>query len=1398
MASSSQLLHNQDIATKVELALGRAFPQMEVRFKDLSLTVDIITARDRGADSNGSRNADYELPTLPKHVLKTIAKVTTKKTTVQKHVLKNVCGVFKPGTLTLILGQTGSGKSALMKILSGRFPFGKRVTMAGDITYNGLPREQILERIPRYVAYVNQEDEHFPTLTVRETLEFAHECCGAGLSEYTERNLSRATCEENEATIHAAENARCGPDVVMKTLGLTTCEHTQVGNSLLRGISGGERKRLTTGEMSFGIRYATLMDEITTGLDSAAAFDIIDTERRIAKMQHKTVVISLLQPSPKIFALFDNVLLLHDGEMIYHGPRGKVLGYFESLGFCCPPERDVADFLCDLGTPQQFQYEVCRSSSDFDCPPRSSSEFATIFRESAIFQDLMSDLNSPIDSALKVDAEYHMLSAPPFHQSFVAGTWTVTKRQMRILLRNRPFLVGRAVLVTIMGLILSTVFYDLDATNVQIVVGVLFASVLFLGLGQMAMTATFLKARGIFYKQRAASFYRTSSYVLAVSASQLPLALIESAIFGSVVYWTCGFAPEAGAFFVFEIFLMLTILMFLAMFFFISSMSPSLLVAKPLAMVSLLILILFGGFVVTKEQFPDVLQWIYWINPVAWIFRAITVSQYRSSTYDVCEYGGTTYCTPTYQKKTMGEYSLSLFEIPADKSWTFWGIIYLIGTYLVFTFFAWFMLEHRRHERPEIVSLPRGVNTGENSVTVPHEMSYQEMEATEYLKVRSPMNALGRGEIALDIRPTHTSHMLAPVTVAFQDLWYSIPVPDGGKDEYIDLLKGITGYALPGTITALMGSSGAGKTTLMDVIAGRKTGGKIRGKIFLNGYEASDLAIRRCTGYCEQMDIHSEAATFREALTFSAFLRQAATVPDSHKYDTVEECLDLLDMHDIADHIIRGSSMEQHKRLTIGVELAAEPGVLFLDEPTSGLDARSAKVIMDGVRKIADTGRTILCTIHQPSSEVFYLFDRLLLLKRGGETAYFGPLGAQGHAVISYFEALPGVESIQEGYNPSTWMLEVIGAGVAGADLAHSPLKYPSDEEDGRSTVDFVEAYHQSAIKRECLDSKLEAKGIFVPTHAGDQVTYTEKRAATNWVQFKLLFQRFFTIYWRTPSYNITRFAVALFLGLIFALVYHDTEYTSYQGINSGVGMVFMGTTFNGAVGMISMLPFAFAERAAFYQERTAETYNSFWYFVCFTLVEIPYCFASAFLFTAIFYPAVGLSDVSHAVLYWVATALHILFQAYLAQFLIFEFPSIELASVVAVLFNGVWLIFLGFNPPAIDIPHAFKWLYTITPPRYSFAFLVGVVFGECPDEYMDQIRSLRATEDMSSWPIGCQTFTNAPVSLGNMPVKLYLEYVFGVKHAHLTQYFGVFLATIALFRILTAFSMRYINHQRR
>ncbi|OWZ05203.1 Pleiotropic drug resistance protein transporter, partial [Phytophthora megakarya] len=632
-----------------------------------------------------------------------------------------------------------------------------------------------------------------------------------------------------------------------------------------------------------------------------------------------------------------------------------------------------------------------------------------------------------------------------------------------------------------------------------------------------------------------------------------------------------------------------------------------------------------------------------------------------------------------------------------------------------------------------------------------------------------------------------------PVTLAFKNLWYSIPLPHH-KHETIDLLKGITGYALPGTMTALMGSSGAGKTTLMDVIAGRKTGGTIKGEILLNGYPATELAIRRCTGYCEQQDIHSEGATIREALTFSAFLRQDSSVSERAKLESVEECLNLLDLHPIADQIIRGRSQEQMKRLTIGVELAAQPSVLFLDEPTSRLDAHSAKVIMDGVRKVADSGRTVVCTIHQPSSEVFFLFDSLLLLKRGGEMVFFGELdNAQLHDrecghLIDYFEAIPEVARLPEGQNPATWMLECIGAGVAGAG--------EKSMAEVAANVDFVEYFRTSVEQQELLIG-LDKPGVAKPASTGvPEMIFTSKRAASPLTQLHMLVGRFLTIYWRTPSYNLTRFMISLCLGLVFGLVLLDGEYTTYQGLNAAVGVVFMTTQYNGITAYVGTLPFTGHERESYYRERASQTYNGLWYFVGATIAEIPYVFFSGFLFTVLFYPLMGFTGFSTWLLYWINLSLFILMQTYLGQLFIYALPSVEIAAIVGVLINAIFLLFAGFNPPAGSIPAGYQWVYYITPQRYSLSILISLLFGNCPeDPTYDE--STQSYVNVGS-ELGCQPVENAPLNIGHTTVKRYVEDVYKMRYDDIWNDFGCIFIFLVVFRVLSLLALRYINHQKR
>lgn len=184
------------------------------------------------------------------------------------------------------------------------------------------------------------------------------------------------------------------------------------------------------------------------------------------------------------------------------------------------------------------------------------------------------------------------------------------------------------------------------------------------------------------------------------------------------------------------------------------------------------------------------------------------------------------------------------------------------------------------------------------------------------------------------------------------------------------------------------------------------------------------------TSTAEQMDVHEGNTTVREAMRFSAYLRQPFHVSKEEKDAYVEEMIELLELQDLSEALVWSLGVEARKRLTIGVELASKPELLlFLDEPTSGLDAQSAWNLVRFLRKLADGGQAILCTIHQPSSLLFESFDRLLLLGKGGNTIYFGNIGEDSHAMREYFTRYGA--PCPPNVNPAEYMLEAIGAGIS-------------------------------------------------------------------------------------------------------------------------------------------------------------------------------------------------------------------------------------------------------------------------------------------------------------------------------------------------------------------------------
>ncbi|OQR93317.1 ATP-binding Cassette (ABC) Superfamily [Achlya hypogyna] len=238
--------------------------------------------------------------------------------------------------------------------------------------------------------------------------------------------------------------------------------------------------------------------------------------------------------------------------------------------------------------------------------------------------------------------------------------------------------------------------------------------------------------------------------------------------------------------------------------------------------------------------------------------------------------------------------------------------------------------------------------------------------------------------------------------------------------------------------------------------------------------------------------------------------------------------------------------------------------------------------------------------------------------------------------------------------------------------------------------------------------------------------------------------------------------------------------------------MIFMTTLFVGMISFNSVLPLSAEERASFYRERASQTYNALWYFVASTLAELPYVFVTTFAFTIIYYPFVGLKEsIGSCLFYGLNLSFLVLMNVYFGQLMAYAMPRVDIAALVGVLLNSIFFLFMGFNPPASQVPSGYKWLYYITPPKYSVALLVAETLAKCTNTGNE---------------LGCQVMPvdGIPLSLvkslgsTNVTVKDYIEHVYEMKYDDRWSNFGAVLGFICLFRVLALLSLRYVNHQKR
>eukprot|EP00741_Cyanophora_paradoxa_P012559 tig00020614_g12136.t1 len=534
-----------------------------------------------------------------------------------------------------------------------------------------------------------------------------------------------------------------------------------------------------------------------------------------------------------------------------------------------------------------------------------------------------------------------------------------------------------------------------------------------------------------------------------------------------------------------------------------------------------------------------------------------------------------------------------------------------------------------------------------------------------------------------------------PIQVTFANLSYKVFLK---KKEVKHILKDCCGVFQPARFTAILGASGAGKTTLLNILAGQTFGGVVEGQISVNGEPANRSFMRRVSGFVFQDDMILETMTVREALTMSALLRLPPSVTKEAKLARVEDTIVTLHLEQAANTIVgstttKGISGGERKRLACGIEMIVNPGVLFLDEPTSGLDTFTACSIVSTLKGLARAGRTVAATLHQPSSDIFHMFDDLCLMA-AGRILYFGP----AQASLPYFAA--------EGFPCPTF--------TNPADHIFMKILNTHYHEGPGGALEGPEAAPGAARRIEGLLDKwgaseagqAMAKAVSSPVGGGVHESHIQ-RGAGILDQFAVLTKRSLKNVFRNKMILRAKLMQTLFMSLLGGLIYLrvGTDQYSIQNRNGAMFFIATNNVMSATMGVLSVF---WAEKAVFRREQAQRMYSTAAFFLSKVMVELPFQVVLPFIFSVVIYWLIGFQNTGEK--FW-TFALVIILMSNCGHALGICVAAVagefEVALVVTPTLIMPLMIFSGFFVNNGGIPVYFDWIKYISPMKYGFEVLV-------------------------------------------------------------------------------------------
>ncbi|KXN88770.1 Brefeldin A resistance protein [Leucoagaricus sp. SymC.cos] len=1198
-----------------------------------------------------------------------------------RDILSGFEGLVRPGEMILVLGRPGSGCTTLLKTLANRRK--EYYAVEGNVHYDSITPEEVYNRYRGDVQYCPEDDVHFPMLTVEQTLKFA-------ATTRTPRYRG------NESRKDFADRVT---DILTTVFGLRHVRKTPVGDHMLRGVSGGEKKRVSIAEaLAARSCIGSYAAGSTRGLDASTALEFVQALRIATDTFRLTTIVSIYQAGESLYKHFDKVCLVSEGKMAYFGPADRARQYFVDMGYEPVNRQTTADFLVAVTDPngRTIRPGVIR-------PPQTATEFADYFKNSELgklnrreIAEYTAEYVGKPDRAkgykqsAREEIAKRSTKKSPYLLSILQQIRAVMIRRVQIL-RGSLFFTGMNLFSFVFqALIMGSVFLNLGADTGAFFSrgGVLFFALVFSALTAMTEIPALFSQRPIVLRHERAALYHPFIEAIALTLVDIPITLGILIVFSIILYFMTGLQRSADQFFVFLLFLFTMSMAMKGWFRTIAALFSTDAMAQSFAGIAVLAIANYTGYTIPKPTMIGALRWITYINPLRYGFEAVMANEFRTlegSCSTLVPQG------PGYENVTLAnQVCTAVGSLPGQafvdgqrfiklsygfdwsNTWMNFGIVvaFGVGFFAVLLVFTEFNTS----------------TTHENSVVL-FRRGFKRSLASKDEETGTISESLPAADNQLEKTALAASQAMTDI-FSWQHLKYSVPIH--GEDDKV-LLDDVSGYVAPGKLTALMGESGAGKTTLLNVLAQRTTTGIVSGDRFVNGHSLP-IDFQAQTGYCQQMDTHMPECTVREALLFSAKLRQPPSVPLVEKEAYVEKCLRMCGLENFAEATIGSLGIEHRKRTTIGVELAAKPKLLlFLDEPTSGLDSQSAWAIVSFLRSLADSGQAILCTIHQPSAELFQVFDRMLLLRKGGKTVYFGDLGHNATTLINYFER-NGARKCMPEENPAEYMLEVIGAGATATSSQDWHTVWKNSSEVLRINEE-IERIHAEGRKQSAV-----------------QATFTSEYA-TSWLnQTWELIKRNHIAYWRDPTYLMAKLALNIIGGLFIGFTFFKAKDTQ-QGTQNKLFSIFMLTILS--VPLSNQLQVPFIDKRTIYEvrERPSRIYSWSSFITAYLLVEIPWNIIGSLLLFFCWYWTVGFPSDRAGYTYLMIGIVFPLYYSTFALAMAAISPSAEIGNILFSTFFSFVLTFNGVMQPFRQLGW-WKWMYRLSPYTYLIEGLLGQAIG--------------------------------------------------------------------------------------